>query len=192
MKRKLKIGIIGAGNIGSALVRHFTRLGHDVAVANSRGPETLADFAKATGAEPVTVDEAPRGRDVVVVTIPEAKIPSLPRGLFKETDGCVVIDTGNYYPRNRDGKIEGIENGITESRWVEQQLEHPVVKVFNNIYAEHLQKLGKPPGTPGRIALPVSGDDQKAKALVMELVDSMGFDPVDAGSLDESWRQQPG
>ena len=192
MKRKLKIGIIGAGNIGSALTRHFTRLGHDVVIANSRGPETLEDLAKETEATPVTVDEASRGRDVVVVTIPEGKIPDLPRGLFKDTDGCVVIDTGNYYPRNRDGKIEGIEKGLTESRWVEKQLGHPVIKVFNNIFAEHLQKFGKPPGTPGRIALPVAGDDTKAKAMVMDLVDSMGFDAVDAGGLDESWRQQPG
>jgi 8-hydroxy-5-deazaflavin:NADPH oxidoreductase len=193
MKAKLKIGIIGAGNIGSALTRHFTRLGHDVVVANSRGPETLADLAKETGAKPVQVSEAPRGRDLVVVTIPEGKIPRLPRDLFKNAaPDQIVIDTGNYYPRQRDGKIEGIENGLVESRWVEQQLGHPVIKVFNNIYAEHLGKRGKPQGTAGRIALPVSGDDAKAKKVVMELVNDMGFDPVDAGGLDESWRQQPG
>ncbi len=191
MNRKLKIGIIGAGHIGSALTRHFTRLGHDVAIANSRGPERLASLAKETGAKPVTVAEAPRGRDLVVVTIPESKIPTLPRRLFKETNGCVVIDTGNYYPRQRDGKIDAIEKGLPESRWVEQQIGHPVIKVFNNIYAEHLAKLGKPPGTPGRVALPVSGDDPKSKAVVMDLVNDIGFDAVDAGSLDESWRQQP-
>jgi predicted dinucleotide-binding enzyme len=193
MKGKMKIGIIGTGNIGSALTRQFTRLGHDVAVANSRGPESLADLAKETGARPVQVSEVPRGRDLVVVTIPEGKIPQLPRGLFKDAPrNLIVIDTGNYYPRNRDGKIEGIENGLTESRWVEQQLGRPVIKVFNNIYAEHLANWGKPAGTPGRIALPVSGDDDKAKQVVMDLVNDMGFDPVDAGGLDESWRQQPG
>jgi len=192
MKRKLNIGIIGAGNIGSALTRHFTRLGHDVVVANSRGPETLADLAKVTGAKPVQVSEATRGRDLVVVTIPEGRIPELPRDLFKNAaPNLVVIDTGNYYPRQRDGKIEGIENGLVESRWVEQQLGHPVIKAFNNIYAEHLERRGKPPGSPGRIALPVSGDDAKAKELVMELINDMGFDPVDTGGLDESWRQQP-
>lgn len=189
----MKIGIIGAGNIGTALVRHFTRLGHEVVVANSRGPETLAGLARETGAKPVRVDEVPRGRDLVVVTIPERNIPNLPRGLFKDgPPNLVVIDTGNYYPRNRDGKIEGVENGVTESRWVEQQLGRPVIKVFNNIYAEHLANRGKPPGTPGRIALPVAGDDPKAKEVVMKLVNDMGFDPVDAGGLDESWRQQPG
>lgn len=190
---KLKIGIIGAGNIGSTLTRHFTRLGNDVLVANSRGPETLADLAKETGAKPVPVDEATRGRDLVVVTIPEAKVPDLPPGLLRNAPPeLVVVDTGNYYPRQRDGKIEGIENGLTESRWVEQQLGHPVIKAFNNIYADHLANDGKPPGAPDRIALPVSGDDPKAKAEVMELINDIGFDPVDAGGLDESWRQQPG
>jgi predicted dinucleotide-binding enzyme len=193
MKGKMKIGIIGTGNIGSALTGHFTRLGHDVVVANSRGPETLGDLARETGAKPVKVSEVPPGRDLVVVTIPEGKIPELPRDLFKNAPAnLIVVDTGNYYPRQRDGKIEGIENGLTESRWVEQQLGRPVIKVFNNIYAEHLANHGKPPGTPSRIALPISGDDPKAKQVVMELVNDMGFDPVDTGGLDESWRQQPG
>jgi len=192
VKGKMKIGIIGAGNIGATLTRHFTRLGHDVVVANSRGPETLADLAKETGAKPVDVAEVPRGRDLVVVTIPESKIADLPQELFKNSPpNQIVIDTGNYYPRQRDGKIEGIEQGLVESRWVERQLGRPVIKVFNNIYAEHLAKRGKPPGSPGRIALPVSGDDAKAKETVMELVNAIGFDPVDAGGLDESWRQQP-
>lgn len=193
MQGKMKIGIIGTGNIGSALTRHFTRLGHEVAIANSRGPATLGELAKETGAKPLQVSEVPRGRDLVVVTIPEGKISELPRDLFKNVPpNQIVIDTGNYYPRHRDGKIEGIENGLLESRWVEKQLGHPVIKVFNNIYAEHLDKRGKPPGTPGRIALPIAGDDAAAKKTVMELVNDMGFDPVDTGGLDESWRQQPG
>ncbi len=193
MKHKMKIGIIGTGNIGTALIHHFTRLGHDVVMANSRGPETLADLAKETGAKPVQVSEVPRGRDLVVVTIPEGKVPQLPRDLLKNASpNLIVIDTGNYYPRQRDGRIEDIENGLTESRWVEQQLKHPVIKVFNNIYAEHLANRGKAPGTAGRIALPVAGDDSTAKQVVMDLVNDMGFDPVDAGGLDESWQQQPG
>jgi predicted dinucleotide-binding enzyme len=185
----MKIGIIGAGQIGGTLTRRLTRLGHDVRVANSRGPDTLRDLAAETGAVPVAV----RGVDLVVVTIPERNIPSLPEGLFTGVDDrVVVVDTGNYYPRMRDGRIEGIEAGLTESRWVAQQLGRPVVKAFNNIYARHLLELGKPAGTPGRIALPVAGDDPDAKGVVMRLVDELGFDPVDAGGLDESWRQQPG
>jgi len=189
----MNIGIIGAGNIGGNLTRRFQELGHKVFVANSRGPETLADLAAETGATAVTVEEAARRGDVVVVTIPQKNIPSLPRDLFAGVpDNVVVVDTGNYYPQQRDGRIAGIEDGTVESRWVSQQLGRPVVKAFNNIYAEHLLKLGKPSGTPGRIALPVAGDDERAKSVVLRLVDELGFDAVDAGELDDSWRQQPG
>lgn len=189
----MNIGIIGAGNIGGNLTRRFQQLGHKVFVANSRGPETLADLAAETSATPVTVEEAARCGDVVIVTIPEKNIPSLPRDLFAGVaDNVVVVDTGNYYPQQRDGQIAGIEDGMVESGWVSEQLGRPVVKAFNNIYAEHLLKLGKPPGAPGRIALPVAGDDNRAKFVVLKLVDELGFDGVDAGRLDESWRQQPG
>lgn len=189
----MKIGIIGAGNIGGALAYRLTALGHQVSIANSRGPETLKRVAKETGATPVTVMEAAQGKDLVVVTIPEKNVPNLPRDLFKDTPaGVAVVDTGNYYPRHRDGRIDGIESGMPESRWVEKQLGRPVVKVFNNIDAQHLRDLGRPAGTPGRIALPVAGDDEAAKTVVLKLVDELGFDGVDAGGLNESWRQQPG
>ena len=187
----MRIGIIGAGHIGGTLARRLAALGHDVSVANSRGPETLADLARESGAKAVTVEEAARGKEVVIVTIPEKNVPKLPKGLFDPTDHTVVVDTGNYYPRNRDGRIDEIEEGMAESRWVERQIGHPVVKAFNNIYAQHLMERGKPHGAPGRIALPVAGDDTHGKQLVIALLDELGFDGVDAGELDESWRQQP-
>jgi 8-hydroxy-5-deazaflavin:NADPH oxidoreductase len=188
----MKIGIIGAGQIGGTLTRRLAALGHEVFVANSRGPETLSDLAAETGATAVSVTEAVRGVDLVVVTIPMKNIPDLPRGLFADTpDRVVVIDTGNYYPRKRDGRIEAIEAGLPESQWVAQQLRRPVIKAFNNIYARHLLELGRPKGASDRIALPVAGDDAAAKAIVLRLVDELGFDGVDAGRLDESWRQQP-
>jgi predicted dinucleotide-binding enzyme len=189
----MKIGIIGSGNIGGALTRRFRAVGHDVSVANTRGPQSLAEVARETGAKAVSVQDAAHNQDVVIVTIPEKNIPDLPRGLFAGVPAnVVVVDTGNYYPQQRDGRIEGIESGATESRWVAQQLGRPMVKAFNNIYAQHLFELGKPAGSPGRIALPVAGDDAKAKATVMRLIDEIGFDAVDAGGLDDSWRQQPG
>ena len=189
----MKIGIIGAGNIGGALARRFKELGHEVSVANSRGPETLRELAAETGATAVRVHEAARGNDVVVVTIPESKVPQLPEDLFHGVDPeVVVIDTGNYYPRQRDGGIDAIEEGMPESEWVSQQLGRQVIKAFNNIYARHLRDRGQPSGSPGRIALPVAGDDEAAKATVMGLVDELGFDAIDAGPLRESWRQQPG
>ncbi|MCI3907373.1 NADPH-dependent F420 reductase [Streptomyces spectabilis] len=187
----MKIGIIGAGNIGGNLTRRLTTLGHDVSVANSRGPHTLTALAEETGATPVTVAEAARGAEVVVVTVPLKNVPDLPSGLFDgAAEGFAVIDTGNYYP-GRDGKIEAIENGLTESRWTEQHIGHPVIKAFNGTYAEDILDKPLPAGDPGRIALPVAGDDESAKATVRDLIDALGFDTVDAGGIDESWRQQP-
>jgi len=189
----MNIGIIGAGNIGGALTRRFTAFGHSVKVANSRGPDSLAGLAAETGAKPVAVPDAVRDVDLVVVTIPLRNIPNLPAGLFADVPAkVVVVDTCNYYPRQRDGRIEPIEAGMTESRWVAEQLGRPVVKAFNNIYAQHLLTRGKPNGAAGRIALPVAGDDAATTGVVLRLVDELGFDPVDAGGLDESWRQQPG
>jgi predicted dinucleotide-binding enzyme len=188
----MNIGIIGAGNIGGTLARRFVALGHHVALANSRDPETIASLAVECGATAVWASEAATDADVVVVTIPEKAVPDLPDNFLKgAADDVVVIDTGNYYPRERDGLIEEIEGGMTESRWVEEQIGVSVVKAFNGIHSQHLLELGKPTGTTGRIALPVAGDDAGAKAIVMELVDALGFDPVDGGGLDDSWRQQP-
>lgn len=189
----MKIGIIGAGNIGGTLAKRLTSLGHDVSVANSRGPETLRDLATESGAKAVTIQEAARGKDLVIVTIPQKNIATLPADLFDGApEDLVIVDTGNYYPQQRDGRIEGIELGATESRWVSQQLGRPVIKAFNNIYAKHLLERGRPVGAKDRFALPVAGDDAKAKGVVLRLVEQLGFDAVDAGTIDESWRQQPG
>ena len=189
----MKIGIVGAGNIGTALTHVLTALGHDVAVANSRDPETLGELVRQTGARAVTAAEAPRGAQLVVVTVPQKNVPDLPADLLASVaPDAVVVDTGNYYPQQRDGRIDAIEDGEPESRWTEKLLGHAVVKAFNNIQAPHLLAHGTPAGTGGRIALPIAGDQADAKATVMALVDQMGFDPVDAGSIAQSWRQQPG
>ena len=188
----MKVGIIGAGNIGATLTRRLTALGHQVAVANSRGPATLSELSAETGAVAVDAGEVAEGADLVIVTVPQKAVPLLPEGILDgAAAGAPVVDTGNYYPA-RDGRIEAIESGMTESRWVSEQLGRPVVKAFNTIQAQHLLELGKPAGSPGRIALPVAGDDPDSKRVVMGLVDELGFDPVDAGTIDESWRQQPG
>ena len=188
----MKIGIIGAGQIGGTLTRRLAQLGNEVYIANSRGPSSLAGLAKETGAKAVTASEAARSGQVVVVTIPEAKIRDLPKDLFAGVPpDVVVVDTGNYYPRERDGRIEEIENGMTESRWVSNELGRPVVKAFNTMNYKKLLELGRPPG-PGRLALPVAGDDATAKQVVLKLINELGFDGVADGGLDNSWRQQPG
>lgn len=190
----MKIGIIGAGNIGGNLTRRLTALGHEVSVANSRGPQTLAALVEETGATPVKVEDAARGAEVVVVTVPLKAVPNLPSGLLDEAaDGAVVIDTGNYYPQQRDGRIAAIEDdGLTESRWTAQQIGHTVIKAFNGTYAQDILDRPRPEGAPDRVALPVAGDDEAAKRVVRALIDELGFDTVDAGGLDDSWRQQPG
>ena len=189
----MKIGIIGSGNIGGALTRRFRAVGHEVSVANSRGPASLAELARETGAHAASVEEVARGNDVVVVAIPLKQMEALPPGLFANAPhGMIVIDTSNYYPQQRDGRLNDIEAGLTESGWVEQRLGHSVVKAFNTILATHLLENGKPAGTSGRIALAVAGDEPDAKATVMGLIDEIGFDAVDAGTIGDSWRQQPG
>ncbi|GAA2289370.1 NAD(P)-binding domain-containing protein [Streptomyces atrovirens] len=189
----MRIGIIGAGNIGGNLTRRLTALGHDVFVANSRGPQTLTELAEETGATPVRAEDAARGAEIVVVTVPLKAVPDLPSGLLDgAADGVAVIDTGNYYPRQRDGRIAGIEDeGVTESRWTERQIGHPVIKAFNGTYAQDILDRHRPAGDPGRMALPVAGDDEAAKRKVRALIDELGFDTVDAGGIDDSWRQQP-
>ena len=188
----MKIGIIGAGMIGGTLARRLAQLGHEVAIANSRGPETLTALASEVGARAVSAAEAARSGEIVVVTIPEKAVKDLPSSLFADVPrDVVVIDTGNYYPA-RDGSIPSVEQGQPESAWVAERIGRPVIKAFNNIFFKSLLEKGAPRGSEGRVAIPVSGDDAAAKSKVMQLIEELGFDAVDAGGLDESWRQQPG
>jgi predicted dinucleotide-binding enzyme len=188
----MEIGIIGAGQIGGTLTRLLTKQGHTVRVSNSRAPETLADLAAETGATAVWAKDAPVDADLVIVSIPQKNTPDLAPGIVStRKPDAPVIETNNYYPQQRDGRIEGIEEGTPESVWVAQQLGAPVFKVFNGIFWKRLLENGVPRGTAGRIALPIAGDDPANKQIVSDLVDQIGFDPVDAGTLAESWRQQP-
>lgn len=188
----MNIGIIGAGNIGGMLARKLSEIGYSVSIANSRGPESLKALQGETGAKAVTVKEAARAGEVVIVSIPMKNVAKLPRSLFDGVpESVVVVDTCNYYPKERDGRIAEIEDGMPESRYVEQHLGRPVIKAFNNMQADHQMELGRAAGNSDRKALPVAGDDPKAKQVVLKLVDELGFDAVDAGGLDDSWRQQP-
>lgn len=188
----MKIGIIGAGMIGGTLARRWVKLGHEVVIANSRGPESIRELAADVGATAVTAAEAARGGEIVVVTIPQRAVPNVPKDLFAGvSNDVIVIDTNNYYP-SRDGAIPAIDEGQPESAWVAEHLGRPVIKAFNNIYFKSLLEKGTPKGTAGRVALPVAGDAPNARAKVMNLVEELGFDAIDAGRIEESWRQQPG
>jgi pyridoxine 4-dehydrogenase len=181
----MKIGIIGAGKIGGTLAGHFVRAGHEIAVSNSRGPETLGGLVAEIGAgvRAVTAEEAARFGEVGVVSIPFGRYRELP------TDGFaakVVIDTNNYYP-GRDGHFAELDNDrTTSSELLQVHLSGTrVVKAFNAIHSGSLRNLARPSGKPDRVGIPISSDDEEAKRIVAELIDEVGFDPVDAGTLAE-------
>ncbi len=173
----MKIGIIGAGNIGGTLAQKFADLGHAVSIANSRGPKTIMRLASDTGATAVRVEDVAKDASLLIITIPlKAVSLLLPKVLHGLAADAVVVDTCNYYPL-RDGAIEDIDKGLSESVWVSRQLGHPVVKSFNNIFANALSGGGHPASsTFKRIALPVAGDDLAQKNVVLSLVETMGFD----------------
>jgi hypothetical protein len=189
----MNIGIIGAGQIGGALTRRLTALGHQVRVSNSRDPQTLNELAAETGATAVWAADAAAGADLVIISIPQKNVVDLVAGIVDaRLPGAPVIETNNYYPQQRDGRIDAIEAGMPESVWVAEQVGAPVYKAFNGIWWKHLLESGQPAGADGRIALPIAGADGPGQQVVFELIDALGFDPVDAGPVAESWRQQPG
>jgi 8-hydroxy-5-deazaflavin:NADPH oxidoreductase len=179
--------------MGQILARSLAKLGHHVWIASSRGPECLSALAAEVGATPVSVVDAVSAAEIVVLAIPTKAVADLPPGLLANLAGnVVVIDIGNYHPELRDGHIDAIDRGMLDSQWVARQIGRPVIKAFNNIFAASLLEKPAPRGTKGRIALPVAGDSLDARAAVLRLVDDLGFDPLDAGDLDNSWRQQTG
>lgn len=187
----MKIGIIGAGNIGATLARKLAAEGHEIKLANSKGPDSLRDLAKDVGATAVAKEDAVKDVEAIILSIPFLSYQDLAPLFAGVPADVTVIDTSNYYPF-RDGAINGLDNGTSESVWISEQIGRPVIKAWNAVLAATLAERGKPAGSDGRIALPVAGDDDKGKALAMQLVNATGFDALDAGSLTDSWRQQPG
>ncbi|MFF2848617.1 NADPH-dependent F420 reductase [Streptomyces sp. NPDC058001] len=182
------LGLIGSGNIGGTLARLGVAAGLDVVLSNSRGPDTLADLVTELGpkARAATATDAAAAGDWVVVTIPlknDRQVPVHP------LDGKVVLDTTNYYPQ-RDGSVPELDKGeVTTSELLQRHLpDAKVVKAFNNIFFKHLATLARPAGSPQRAALPIAGDDADAKASATRLLDLLGYDAVDTGSLADSWR----
>jgi predicted dinucleotide-binding enzyme len=187
----MKIGILGVGHIGKTLALKLSAAGHDVKVANSRGPETIEADVLATGAHAVTITQALEDVDVVILSIPLNRLPAIAPLIARLPSETVVMDTSNYYP-HRDDKIEAIETGQVESLWLAEKLGRPIVKAWNAIGSDSFARKGKPAGSSDRIAIPVAGDHERDKKVAMQLVDDTGFDAFDVGTLADSWRQQPG
>jgi predicted dinucleotide-binding enzyme len=184
------VGLIGSGRIGGTVAR--LAAGHSVVLSNSRGPDTLQDLAAELGpqARAATGEEAAAAGEIVLVSVPFRAYPGVPAAPLA---GKVVMDTNNYYPA-RDGQFPELDSkSTTSSELLQRHLsESSVVKVFNNIFFKHLLNLARPAGASDRTFLPISGDDAEAKAAVTAFLDSIGYGAVDAGSLAESWRQEPG
>lgn len=187
----MNIGIIGAGNIGGTVARKLAAAGHTVKLAGAKGPDDIRDQAEKIGATAVTSEDAVKDVGVIVLSIPFASIPDVAELFADVPADVVVIDTSNYYPQFGT-RVADVEAGKPESVWSSEQLGRPVVKTFNAALAKTFADGGKSSGAADRIAMPISGGDQSAKAVAEQLVDAAGFDPVDAGGLDGSWRHQPG
>ena len=188
----MKIGIIGTGAIGSTIAKKMVAAGHDVKVSNSGQGDKLYTRALELGASPATIEDVVKDVDVIILSVPTIAVPNLSKDLFANVlENVIVVDTSNYYPF-RDGDIEEIKNGKVESVWVSQQLRKPVVKAFNNLLAETLEKGGCESAAKDRIAMAIAGDDTSAKKVIAGLVNDAGFDVIDAGNLSESWRHHPG
>ena len=187
----MRIGLIGSGHIGSTVARLAIAQGHDVVLSNSRGPDTLADLVASLGplASAATSANAAAASDLVVVTIPVRAVPDVP---VEPLAGKIVIDTNNYYPQ-RDGQIAALDSGeTTSSELLAAHLGNArVVKAFNAIESSQLLDQGQPAGSADRRALPIAGDDAEAKQAVTALIDSFGYDVVDAGALAEGRRFEP-
>ncbi|QIP41700.1 NADP oxidoreductase coenzyme f420-dependent [Rhodococcus erythropolis] len=162
--------------------------------SRTRGHRTpLQNWKRRRARRQSAVPRAAEGAELVIVSIPQKNVVDLPAGILSgAVAGAPVIETNNYYPQQRDGLISAIEDGQTESGWVQEHLGVPVFKAFNGIWWKHLLEKGLPEGAEGRIALPIAGDDDANKQVVFDLINQLGFDPVDAGTIDDSWRQQPG
>lgn len=187
----MKIAVIGAGAIGGNLARRLSNAGHEVLIADARGPEVVASEVLEAGVLAVEIDAAVQGRDVIVLSVPFSVQPDLATLVATASEETVIVDTSNYYPFMM-GPVVAVDNGQVESEWSQEKLRRPIVKAWNAALAATQQTQGLPKGSPNRIAIPVAADSAEARAAVMQLVDDTGFDPFDAGVIAESWRQQPG
>lgn len=188
----MQIGILGAGNIGGNAARVFARAGHHVRLANSRGPQTLRALVDEIGpnATATTAQDAVDQSDLVLIAVPWTKREEA-LGEIDGWDEKIVVDAMNAY--SEDFEIEDL-GSKTSSEFTRALVPGArVVKAFNTVFSKRLATEGKPAGKKDRLAIPVASDDPAAKRVVMDLIDEIGFDPVDNGGLIEGGRkQQPG
>jgi predicted dinucleotide-binding enzyme len=188
----MKIGIVGVGEIGGTLTGHYTKAGHRVKVANATDIEKLKSIARETGASAVAITDVVTDVEVIVISVPFFAVQNLPKDLFKNVAAeTIIIDTCNYYPIV-SGVIQEVVDGMNESVWVSMQVGRPVVKAYNSIFYRSLVHSGVTEQHGSRVALPIAGDNNGSKQVVASLINDSGFDSYDHGTLEDSWRQEPG
>jgi 8-hydroxy-5-deazaflavin:NADPH oxidoreductase len=184
----MKISIIGAGNIGGNLARLLVKAGHDVALANSRGPASLKPFSDELGKKlhPVTLEDAVNYCDIIILSVHWRVLDSLP--VFK-VPGKIIVDTTNPY--KSDGTFYDLGDDISSTKVIQHFPGGNVVKAFNTIWFKHLAENGnvKLPAEQRRV-IPVAGDDKNAKSKISSLIEEIGFGPLDTGNLKEGSRLQ--
>ncbi len=187
----MKIGIIGAGRIGAAAARLFAAAGHEVAVSNSRGPDSLHDLAAELGprAAAMTVNDAAAFGEAVLLAVPWHRADALPAPELLR--GKIVIDAMNPY--RPEGGFFALGDSTSSEEVLHRLPGARLVKAFNTIYYDHLARRGrKDLPVEERHAIYVASDDPEAKQVVARLIEDIGFAPVDTGSLREGGKlQQP-
>ena len=198
VNRKYRIGILGAGHIGRQLANKLQAAGHEVKVANSGDPRTVAADVLATGARAEWANDVVKDVDALILSIPFFKMPALRPLISGLSDQTVIIDTSNYYPgkagyyQGRDPVISELDGNKAETEWMQEQLGHPLAKAWNNILSEALDKKSQPKGHPDRLAIAVAADRPHDLEIAKALVELTGFDAFHTGTIRDSWRQQPG
>lgn len=185
----MKISILGTGAIGGTIAKKLVKAGYKVSIANSRGIEGVQKLAKEIGAEASDYENISKEADILIISIPFGVVSKLPKKVFDNLPKTsIIIDTMNYYPEIRK---ENFDESTPESIWISKQVGRKVIKTFNSVLAYSLENLGKPKEEKNRIAMQISGDDEKQKKIVMKLIEDCGFEPYDNGNLENSWTQQP-
>ena len=187
----MRIGVLGSGNIGGTAAKLFAGAGHEVAIANSRGPDSLSGLVDEIGhgARAVTPEDAVDFGELVLLAIPWRLREQLPDA--QRFYGKVAIDAMNPYTESFD--VMDLEPS-SSSEEVEKQLKGArLVKAFNTMMTQTLAEEGRPGGGDDRLVLFVAGDDEEAKQVVSRLIEDIGFAAVDTGDLATGGRlQQPG
>lgn len=190
-KNKPSVGIIGAGRLGTAIARQSLNAGYNVAIANSRGPESLRLMLSVLlpGATAMDVPDLIAASDIIILAVPLNQYKTL---AVNSLSGKIVIDAMNYWPPTEGDIVEFMTKGVTSSEYLQQYFSGArLIKTLNHVAYNELEEHSLPPDSNGRRAIALAGDDEDAKQQVESFINDLGFDPVDLGPLSHGKKFQP-